>query len=128
MSLISGEEGTLTEALVNINNNAIKYSHAGSKVFINAARKDGHLVISISDTGVGISEEDLPLVFDDFYSGNSDQAAKRGSGLGLAICRRIIETHNGSISVESELGKGSRFVIRLPTLESDPVSSAANAY
>lgn len=114
LSLISGEEGTLTEALVNISNNAIKYSHMGSKVFIKAKESDDQIMISISDTGVGISKEDLPLIFDDFYSGNSHQAAGRGSGLGLAISRRIIEIHNGSITVESELGKGSTFVIRLP--------------
>ena len=117
LSLVFGEEVTLTEALVNISNNAIKFSRAGSQIFIKAEEKDDLVMVSISDTGVGISKEDLPFIFSDFYSGKSDQALERGCGLGLAITSRIIEAHNGSISVESELGKGSTFVISLPTYE-----------
>ncbi len=114
LNLVYGEEGTLTEALVNISNNAIKYSHVSSKILIKAKERDGHVEISISDTGVGISKEDLPFIFDDFYSRRSDRTIERGCGLGLAISQRIIETHNGSISAESEPGRGSTFVIRLP--------------
>jgi two-component system sensor histidine kinase/response regulator len=117
LSLVYGDEGTLTEALVNISNNAIKYSHMGSKILIRAEEKDDYIMISVSDTGIGISEEDLPFIFGDFYRGKSGQAVESGCGLGLAISQRIVETHNGSISVESELGKGSTFVIRLPTYE-----------
>jgi two-component system sensor histidine kinase/response regulator len=114
LSLVYGDEGTLTEAVVNISNNAVKYSHAGSQVLIKAEEKNDQVVISVSDTGVGISKEDIPFIFDDFYSGKSGQAIEKGCGVGLAITKRIIETHHGSISVESELGKGSTFVIRLP--------------
>jgi two-component system sensor histidine kinase/response regulator len=116
---VYGDEGTLTEALVNLGNNAVKYSHMGSKVLIKAQEEDGHVVISVSDTGVGIPEEDLPFIFDDFYRAESGRAAAGGAGLGLAICRRIVETHDGSITAESELGKGSTFVIRLPAYESN---------
>ena len=111
---IYGDEGTLTEAIVNICNNAIKYSHVGSKIEIIAKGINNFVSISISDTGIGISEEDLPFIFDDFYSGSSDQSAERGCGLGLALCKRIVETHHGSISADSELGKGSTFEIRIP--------------
>ena len=114
LSPVFGDEGTLTEALVNIGNNAVKYSHMGSQVSIKAEEKDGHIVISVSDTGVGIPKEDLPFIFDDFYRAESGRAAAGGAGLGLAICRRIVETHDGSISAESEPGKGSTFVIELP--------------
>ena len=120
LSSVFGEEGTLTEALVNISINAIKYSYMGSEVIIEAENKDDFVVISISDTGVGISEEDLPFIFDDFYSGKPDQMTERGVGVGLAISRRIIETHNGSISVYSDLGKGSKFIIKLPAFENNP--------
>ena len=120
LSPVFGDEGTLTEALVNIGNNAIKYSHMGSQVSITAKQADDQVVISVSDTGVGIPEEDLPFIFDDFYRAKSGQATAGGAGLGLAICRRIVETHNGSISAESELGKGSTLVIRLPAYESNP--------
>jgi two-component system sensor histidine kinase/response regulator len=117
LSLIWGDEGTLTEALVNLGNNSVKYSHMGSKVYIKAEGVDGHVVISVSDTGVGIPAEDLPFIFDDFYRAESGRAAAGGAGLGLAICKRIVETHDGSITAESELGKGSTFVIRLPAYE-----------
>ncbi|MBI3950555.1 MAG: hybrid sensor histidine kinase/response regulator [Acidobacteria bacterium] len=116
---VDGDEGSLTEALVNIIGNAIKYSYVGSTVFVRAEEKEDNVLISVSDTGVGISKEELPLIFDDFYSGKAGQAVERGSGLGLAITRRIIEAHNGSVSVESELGKGSTFVICLPALQID---------
>lgn len=119
LSPVFGDEGTLTEALVNLGNNAVKYSHMGSKVLIKVKEEDGHIVISVSDTGVGIPEEELPYIFDDFYRAQSGKAAAGGAGLGLAICRRIIETHDGSITAESELGKGSTFVIRLPAYESN---------
>ena len=114
---VNGDEGTLVETIVNILGNAIKYSRVGSKVFINAEETKDDLVISVVDTGIGISKDDLPYIFNDFYTGQSGQVVERSSGLGLAITRRIIEAHNGSVSVESELGKGSTFVIRLPTIK-----------
>ena len=120
LSPIFGDEGTLAEVLINLGNNAIKYSYAGSQVLINANEADDHVLISISDTGVGISKEDLPFIFDDFYRGRTSQTGERGYGLGLALSQRIVEIHNGSISVESELGKGSTFVIRLPIYSNDP--------
>ena len=119
LRLVNGDEGTLVEAVVNILSNAIKYSRVGSQVFIKAEETEDDLLISVADTGIGISKEDLPYIFNDFYTGKSGQVVEKSSGLGLAITRRIIEAHNGSISVESELGKGSTFMIRLPTLKTD---------
>jgi len=119
LRLIYGDEGTLVEALVNIIGNAIKYSRVGSQVFVKAEEKGDHILISVTDKGVGISKEDLPFIFEDFYVGKSGQVVERGSGLGLAITRRIVEAHNGFISVESELDKGSTFVIHLPALKTD---------
>jgi two-component system phosphate regulon sensor histidine kinase PhoR len=105
--------------LVNIIGNAVKYSRVASQVLVKVEEKEDNVLISVTDTGVGISKEDLPLIFGDFYVGESGHVVERGSGLGLAITRRIVEAHNGSISVESELGKGSTFVIRLPALKND---------
>lgn len=116
---VYGDEGTLVEALVNIIGNAVKYSRMGSQVVVRAQEKEDDILISVTDTGVGIAKEDLPFIFDDFYVGKSGDRAERGSGIGLAITRRIIEAHNGTISVDSELGKGSTFVIRLPALRTD---------
>lgn len=110
---VEGDEGTLVEALVNLLSNAVKYSRIASRVWVKAEQKGNEVLISVSDSGVGIAKEDLPFIFEDFYVGRSG-GTERGSGLGLALTRRIIAAHNGSISVESELGKGSTFVICLP--------------
>ncbi len=114
VSLIYGDAGTLTEAVVNVCNNAVKYSQPGSQVFIKAEEKAEDVIIAIADTGIGIADDELPFIFDDFFRGKSGQPAEGGHGLGLAISRRIIEIHNGTISVESKLGQGSTFTIKLP--------------
>jgi two-component system sensor histidine kinase/response regulator len=111
-----GDEGTLVEAVGNILGNAVKYSRIGSQIDIFTEEKNGHLLISISDSGIGISKEDLPYIFEDFFTGETSQKIEKSSGLGLAITRRIIEAHNGSISVSSELGHGSAFLISLPAI------------
>ncbi|MHC4548858.1 MAG: ATP-binding response regulator [Planctomycetota bacterium] len=116
--MVLGDEGTLAEAFVNVLGNAIKYSHPGSKVAISAEEKEDQVVVTVTDSGIGISKEDLPLIFDGLYRAQAGEAAGGGVGLGLAITRRIIEAHDGSISVHSELGKGSTFVITLPALKS----------
>lgn len=115
-SLIIGDEGTLVEAVGNILGNAVKFSRPGSHVTITTMEKDGYITILVSDHGVGISQEDLPYIFEDFYTGKTGETVEKSSGMGLAITRRIIEAHNGSISVKSELGKGSTFTIQLPVI------------
>ena len=114
---VNGDEGTLVETLINILGNAIKYSRTASRIHIKAEGEGSDVLISVMDTGPGISKEDLPYIFNDFYSGKVAPASERGSGIGLAVARRIVEAHNGTISVESELGKGSTFVIRLPIIK-----------
>ncbi|MEW6717192.1 MAG: response regulator [Chloroflexota bacterium] len=113
---VMGDEGTLVEALVNVIGNAVKYSRLGSKVKVSAKEKDNNLEISVKDTGVGIAPEDAPNIFKDFYVGKSRPKEERGIGLGLAITKRIIEAHNGTITFESKLGKGSTFTICLPVI------------
>lgn len=117
--VLYGDEVTLVEALVNILNNAIKFSRLQSKIFVQTERKKENISISIKDTGVGVTKEDLPFIFGDFYVGKSNQTSERGSGIGLAITKKIIEAHDGTISVESELGKGSTFTILLPAIKSN---------
>jgi signal transduction histidine kinase len=120
LGLVNGDEGTLTEALINLIGNAIKYSHPGSQVIVKAEEKEDVVLISVIDTGVGIPKDDLPFIFNDFYTGKPGTGAEHGAGLGLAITRRIIEAHDGAISVESEPAKGSNFMIRLPILKKEP--------
>ncbi len=114
LSLVNGDEVTLVEVLVNLLTNAVKFSRLGSRVQIQARQEEHEMVISVVDSGVGISREDLPHIFGDFYVGRSGSTGEGGSGVGLAISRRIVEAHHGSLSVESDLGKGSTFTIRLP--------------
>jgi signal transduction histidine kinase len=112
---VNGDEGTLLEVFMNIIGNAIKFSERDNSVSIKIEGGDGELHVSVSDKGVGIQKEDIPFVFDDFYRGKVQaRGAEMGSGLGLAISKRIINAHGGSITVESEPGKGSTFTVVLP--------------
>ncbi len=123
LGLVNGDEGTLVEVVINILGNAIKYSRTGGQVSIHSGISGDEVLISVTDNGIGISREDLPYIFNDFYR-KSDQVGEQSSGLGLAIARRIIDAHQGSISVESELGKGSTFVIHLPSLKEGSASES----
>jgi len=111
---VNGDEGTLVEAVVNITGNAVKYTRINGEVKIDVQEQGDEIVITVTDNGVGIAKEDIPHLFEDFYVGKAKTEGERRSGVGLAITRRIIEAHDGTISVESELGKGSTFAIHLP--------------
>jgi PAS domain S-box-containing protein len=109
-----GDERRLTQVLLNLIGNAIKFTEAGW-IEVTARVLDGWLQISVADTGVGISLEDQSQIFDAFQQGsNAVTSGRGGTGLGLAISKRIVEMHHGSISVHSEIGRGSAFVIELP--------------
>lgn len=114
---VNGDEGTLVETLVNLLGNAVKYSHAGSHVQVSAKEQQDCLILSVADTGIGIPKDELPYIFEDFYVGKTRQMVDKSSGLGLAIARRIVQAHDGTITVDSELGQGSTFTICLPALK-----------
>jgi signal transduction histidine kinase len=117
-ALVLADEQSLEQVFSNLISNAIKYNEPGGSVIITLREENGSLVADVTDTGIGISREHLPLVFDQFYrvSRREDQKIK-GTGLGLAIAKKIVEAHNGSIEVASELGRGSTFSVRLPKAE-----------
>jgi len=117
--VVWGDQGTLTETLVNLIGNAVKFTRVGGRIAVSAEADAAEVRIAVADDGVGIAPEDMPLVFDAFYSGRPGAAGERGSGLGLAISRRVIEAHGGSIAVQSTPGKGSTFVITLPLHKDD---------
>jgi signal transduction histidine kinase len=117
MDPIEGEEVSFEEALANIIGNAIKYSYPGSKISITAKQINEHILITISDTGVGIPKEELPYVLVDFFRGKSGKEIEDSHGLGLTISRRIIEAHKGTITVESKQGEGTTFYINVPALK-----------
>jgi signal transduction histidine kinase len=110
---IVGDSLSLSEVFVNIIGNSIKYSPDGTKVILKAEVQGDHLMVLIKDGGIGISQEDLPHIFDGFYRGKSGQAMT-GHGIGLAVAHQIVDAHDGSISVKSELGKGTTFIVNLP--------------
>lgn len=105
----------LEQALVNLLDNAVKFSHENSDVRIEASRVDGMIEIHVIDRGIGIPEEDLPRIFERFY--RVDKARSReagGTGLGLSIVKHIAELFGGSVRVSSRLGQGSTFTLSLP--------------
>jgi len=116
--LISADENRLAQVVSNLVNNAEK--HIKDKGFINIKTEieENHLVLTVEDSGEGIAPKDLPYIFEAFYQGvQDDQIKKKGSGLGLAICEYIIKKHNGEIFVYSEVGKGTKFVIKFDEIE-----------
>ena len=110
---VKADYDRVVQVLVNLINNALKFTREG-EISIQAQMINGHPQITVSDTGIGIPHDELDHIFDKFYQ--VDMGSRRefgGSGLGLAVCKGIIEQHGGSIRVESEVGKGSKFIILL---------------
>jgi PAS domain S-box-containing protein len=110
-----GDEDMIYRVITNLLSNAIKYSPAGGNIIITINEKESQLEISLEDNGIGIPKEDIPHLFEKFYRTNlSINKSIKGSGLGLANVKYILEAHGGSIFVESELHKGSKFTFYLP--------------
>jgi len=113
----------LYQVFLNLLDNAIKYSDPGDRVDVTVEESPSWMTVRIKDTGIGIPPEDLEQLFERFYRVNKDRSrATGGSGLGLAISKQIVEMHGGGISVESEVGRGSTFLIHLPT---EPLSRSS---
>jgi signal transduction histidine kinase len=112
---VVGDRTCLGVLLENLISNAIKYNKRNGTVTVSGTRTPGELMISVADTGIGVSHDDLPLLFEEFFRGKDRGPAETsGTGLGLAICKRIATEMGGSIEVESQVGVGSVFRVRLP--------------
>ncbi len=115
---VQGDQKSLEQAFTNLVTNAINYNLEGGTVGILTKPENNNVLVEISDTGIGISQENLPFIFDDFFRVKSKDTRRiTGSGLGLTIVNRIIEAHNGYIRVVSQLGEGTTFRILLPKAE-----------
>jgi heavy metal sensor kinase len=116
--VVRGDRTRLQQLFLNLLANAIRYTPSGGRISVSAIRQGEAAVIAVRDTGIGISEEHLPHIFERFY--RVDEARSRvdgGAGLGLSICQHIVKVHDGKIEVESRVGEGSTFTVFLPLVE-----------
>ena len=110
---IMGDKDKFYQLGLNLIENAIKYSEEGGNVIVKSYTYDKYYCLDVIDDGIGIPKEDVSRIFERFY--RVDKSRKKGgTGLGLAIVKHIVKTFNGDILVESELGKGSIFKVRIP--------------
>jgi two-component system OmpR family sensor kinase len=117
--VVNGDRDRLRQVLDNLLSNALRYSSPEDLVEVAVSVESGWCAISVVDRGVGLTEDEAGQVFERLY--RTDDARSRvrgGTGLGLAIVRSVVEAHGGSVSVVSEVGSGSTFVVRLPLLAS----------
>jgi signal transduction histidine kinase len=114
---VFADAGRLQQVLHNLLENALRYTEAGGRIAVRVESAPSEALLSVSDTGGGIPEADLPYVFERFFrSTRSRSANPGGSGLGLSIVRWIVDAHKGRVTVESVVGRGSTFTVRLPVI------------
>jgi signal transduction histidine kinase len=127
MPLVLIDRNRLVEVFINLIGNGIKFTPPGGKISIDSrglTEKRDYLKIMVADTGVGISPEDLPKVFDRFYQGGRTETGLiTGTGLGLAIVKEIVEAHQGSIQAESKSGSGASFIFTLPVFGMETINN-----
>jgi signal transduction histidine kinase len=110
---VRADREKIQRSLANLLDNAIKYSHANGSVTVVLREAETHILITVKDTGIGISSQDLPRIFERFYRSDASRS-EPGNGLGLSLARALVRAHGGDITVESVLGAGSTFVVALP--------------
>ncbi len=111
---VVADAARLRQAVANLVDNAVKYTPPGGRVVVSAAAEPGGAVVTVRDTGIGITAADRPRVWDRLYRGDQSRS-ERGLGLGLSLVKAIVEAHHGRVEVDSEPGKGSLFAIHIPT-------------
>lgn len=122
-TLIHADKDKITQVAINLISNAIKYTNEGGEIQISIDNFENTVKFTVRDTGIGISQEDLPHIFERFY--RADKSRNRmtgGSGIGLTISKAIIDSHNGKIEVKSTLGEGSEFTVHIPHKEVSNIS------
>jgi two-component system sensor histidine kinase CiaH len=112
---MKADKDSLEKLFTILFDNAIKYTDKGGKVSINLTTKGKNVTVKVKDNGIGIAKEEIPKIFNRFYQTDPARAGHDGFGLGLAIAKHIVNLHKGKISVSSKVGKGSIFIVKLPT-------------
>ena len=120
--MVYGDERAIKQVLLNLLSNAVKFTPEHGRVTAFAERaEDGGIILGVMDTGVGIAAEDQSAVFDSFGQGRHDVAlVDKGTGLGLAIVKGLVEAHGGHVSLESQVGKGTRVTVHIPSIRVRP--------
>jgi len=112
---VRADRRAVEHVLTNLIDNAVKYTREGGEIRLATGATDGVVTIDVSDNGIGIPLEDQPRIFERFYRVDRSRSREMGgTGLGLSIVKHVVQSHGGTIDVESALGSGSRFSIRLP--------------
>jgi signal transduction histidine kinase len=121
LGTVFADRDKLEKIVLNLVFNALKFTPAGGRVELRAEKHDGDFVLIVSDTGMGISEKNLPFVFDRFWQADGSSRRKyQGVGIGLALVKELTEIQGGKVSVQSQEGKGTTFTVRLPCEHADP--------
>ena len=123
--VVLGNEDRIMQVLIILIDNALKFTPSGGSVTLRARIAEGMLWLSVTDTGAGISKEDLPYIFERFYKADKSRMETRGTGLGLAIARLVVELMGGTIWCESELGRGSKFEFSIQLAHGEQESADA---
>jgi two-component system phosphate regulon sensor histidine kinase PhoR len=114
---LTGNRSSIEAMFINLISNAIKYTLPNGQFRVHVMKKPQHIQIEVSDTGIGIEAKDIPRIFDKFFRERSERTKHiSGTGLGLSIVQGVVDAHQGSIHVESEVGKGSTFTVSLPIM------------
>jgi signal transduction histidine kinase len=115
LGTVIGDRDRLEKVLLNLIFNALKFTPAGGRVEVRAEKNADELILTVSDTGMGIAEKNLPFIFDRFWQADGSSKRKyQGVGIGLALVKELVEIQDGNVSVQSQEGKGTTFSVRLP--------------
>jgi len=114
LPIVQADGRKLKQVVVNLLTNAVKFTPPDGRVTLSAGRRDGEIVVSVADTGIGIATEDQARLFQEFGQVRHSRASEEGTGLGLALSKKLVELHGGRMWVESEVGKGSTFSFTIP--------------